>query len=227
MRNCFIIAAASLLVCGCCNTIIRNGDITLTVNGDMHYKVASTAEGAGEYHADFQAADVLVADEAVIDRWNVRKVEECECEEGKTYTLYGTWKHDGYDIEKILTVKALNDFEGMVLVNSRYVNHSDKILTVKALESNKLNVKSDETIWSFQPTSTSRRDDWILPVEETFYQKNYLGMNNTDYGGGIPMVTLWRRDANISTGLVEPDLKLVSMPVNRPGPTRARSWGRG
>lgn len=216
MKKSFIlIAAASFAICGCCNTAITNGDLTLTVNGDMHYMVESSADGAAAYHKDFQAADALVADEAVIDSWKLREVKECECEEGKTYTLHGTWKKDGYDIEKILTVKALKDFEGMVLVSSSYVNHSDKILSVKALESNKLSVASDETIWSFQPTSSSRRDDWILPVEETFYQKNYLGMNNTDYGGGIPMVTLWRRDANISTGLVEPDLKLISMPVKK------------
>lgn len=214
-KSSVLLAAASFAICGCCNTVITNGDLTLTVNGDMHYMVESAAEGAGAYHTDFQAADALVADEAVIDSWKLREVEECECEEGKTYTLYGVWKKDGYDIEKILTVKALKDFEGMVLVSSSYVNHSDKILSVKALESNKLSVSSDETIWSFQPTSSSRRDDWILPVEETFYQKNYLGMNNTDYGGGIPMVTLWRRDANISTGLVEPELKLISMPVKK------------
>lgn len=29
------------------------------------------------------------------------------------------------------------------------------------------------------------------------------------------MVTLWRKDANISTGLIEPDLKLISMPVQK------------
>jgi alpha-galactosidase len=40
-------------------------------------------------------------------------------------------------------------------------------------------------------------------------------MNNSDYGGGIPMVTLWRRDANLSTGLAEPELKLISMPVKK------------
>lgn len=187
MKNFFRIVAAGLLVCGCCNTVIESGDLTLSVNGNMHYKVVSTAEGAGEYHSDFQAADALVADEAVIDNWKLRDVKECVCEEGKTYTLYGTWDENGYDIEKILTIKTLDEFEGMVLVSSSYVNHSDKILTVKALESNKLNVASDETIWSFQPTSSSRRDDWILPVEESFYQKNYLGMNNTDYGG----VSLW------------------------------------
>ena len=130
MRNSFIIVAAGLLACGCCNTVIESGDMALTVNGDMHYKVVSSAEGAGEYHSDFQAADALVADEAVIDSWNLRDVKECACEAGKTYTLHGTWKENGYDIEKILTIKTLDGFEGMVLVNSSYVNHSDKILTV-------------------------------------------------------------------------------------------------
>lgn len=46
-----------------------------------------------------------------------------------------------------------------------------------------------------------------------FEQRNYLGMNNSDYGGGIPMVTLWRPDGGISVGLTEKTLKPVSMPV--------------
>ena len=215
MKNFFFIAITVLLVCGCCNTVIESGDMTLSINEDMHYKVESAAEGAVAFHKDFQAADALIADEVTIDSWNLRDVKEGECEEGMTYTLHGTYAKHGFEVEKILTVKVMNGFEGMVLVNSSYVNHSDTKLTVKAIESNKLSVASDETIWSFQPTSSSRREDWILPVEESFYQKNYLGMNNTDYGGGIPMVTLWRRDANISTGLVEPDLKLISMPVKK------------
>ena len=218
MKKIFIFASAALLACACGKndeTVITSGNLSLSIDENMHYKVESTADGAKEYFADYNAADLLIADEATIDTWALREVKEQKGEDGRTYTIYGDWKENGYDIEKILTVKVLNDFEDMILVSSEYVNHSDKILTVKALESNRLNVTSDETIWSFQPTSSSRRDDWILPVEESFYQKNYLGMNNTDYGGGIPMVTLWRRDANISTGLVEPDLKLVSMPVKK------------
>ena len=180
-KSSVLLAAASFAICGCCNTVITNGDLTLTVNGEMHYMVESAAEGAGAYHTDFQAADALVADEAVIDSWKLREVEECECEEGKTYTLYGSWKKNGYDIEKILTVKALKDFEGMVLVSSSYVNHSDKILSVKALESNKLSVSSDETIWSFQPTSSSRRDDWILPVHLDLFVFRKLGIQFSEH----------------------------------------------
>ena len=155
-RSFILIAAASLALCGCCKTVITNGDMTLSINDQMHYKVVSAAEGAEAYHSDYQAADVLVADEAVIDSWKVSNVDKCECEGGKTYTISGNWKKDGYDIEKVLTVKVLNGFENMVFVNSQYINHSDKTLTVKALESNKLGVASDETIWSFQPTSSSK-----------------------------------------------------------------------
>ena len=215
MRALYLIPAALLLLSGCMGTKIESGDLTLKIDGKMHFKVESSAPGAQAYYNGYQAADVLVADEAVIEDWKVRKVTKAADENGTTYTITGQWKKDGYDIEKILTVKTVNGFEGMVLTNSEYINHSDKVLTVKAMESNKLRVASEETLWSFQPTSTARRDDWILPVEESFYQKNYLGMNNTDYGGGIPMVTLWRRDANLSVGLVEPNLKLVSMPVKK------------
>ena len=215
MRALYLIPAALLLLSGCMGTKIESGDLTLKIDGKMHFKVESSAPGAQAYYKGYQAADVLVADEAVIEDWKVRKVTKAADENGTTYTITGQWKKDGYDIEKILTVKTVNGFEGMVLTNSEYINHSDKVLTVKAMESNKLRVASEETLWSFQPTSTARRDDWILPVEESFYQKNYLGMNNTDYGGGIPMVTLWRRDANLSVGLVEPNLKLVSMPVKK------------
>ena len=211
----FFIGMTALLFASCGRTTIESGDLTLKIDGNMHFKVESSAPGAKEYFNDYQAADVLIADEAVIADWKVKKVSKTADENGTTYTIVGQWKENGYNIEKTLTVKTVKGFEGMVLTNSSYVNLSDKVLTVKALESNKLSVASDETVWSFQPTSTAHREDWILPVDESFYQKNYLGMNHTDYGGGIPMVTLWRRDANLSVGLVEPNLKLISMPVKK------------
>ncbi|HEY3840907.1 MAG TPA: glycoside hydrolase family 36 protein, partial [Bryobacteraceae bacterium] len=43
-----------------------------------------------------------------------------------------------------------------------------------------------------------------------------LGMNSTDYGGGTPVVDIWRRDAGIGIGHLEMAAKLVSMPVAMP-----------
>ena len=40
-------------------------------------------------------------------------------------------------------------------------------------------------------------------------------MNNTDYGGGIPVVDLWRKDAGIAIGHTELIARMVSLPVNK------------
>ena len=49
-----------------------------------------------------------------------------------------------------------------------------------------------------------------------FDQENYLGMNDTDYGGGTPVVDVWRRDVGITVGHLELSPKLVSLPVAMP-----------
>ena len=73
--------------------------------------------------------------------------------------------------------------------------------------------------WSFQSGSYERRPDWIVPLHAGFSQENYLGMNASDYGGGTPIVDVWRRDAGIGVGHVEPRPRLISLPVSMPNAT--------
>jgi alpha-galactosidase len=54
-----------------------------------------------------------------------------------------------------------------------------------------------------------------------FKQENYMGMNQPDYGGGTPVVDVWRRDVGIAVGHVEMAPKLVSLPVTMPDATHA------
>ena len=37
-------------------------------------------------------------------------------------------------------------------------------------------------------------------INKGFYEKNFMGMNASDYGGGIPVIDLWRKDAGIAIG---------------------------
>lgn len=103
-------------------------------------------------------------------------------------------------------------FDGMTLRTVSFINNSGSPVSVDAMEVGRVSV-SGKRIWSFQPSSTVEREDWVLPVEKDFSKLNYLGMNDSDYGGGIPMVTLWTSDGNVSTGVAEPVIKLVSLPV--------------
>ena len=47
-------------------------------------------------------------------------------------------------------------------------------------------------------------------------------MNATDYGGGTPVVDVWRRDVGIAVGHLELVPKLVSLPVTQTGRGRTQ-----
>ena len=122
--------------------------------------------------------------------------------------------HDnGVFIEKHQALTPVQGYEGLTRVETYYVNRG-KPVSVRAYEMCRTAVEvSDSVIWTFQPTSTSARLDWALPVQEGFYKQNYLGMNNSDYGGGIPLIDVWQREGGVAIGLLEPVLHTISMPV--------------
>ena len=67
--------------------------------------------------------------------------------------------------------------------------------------------------WSFSGASYENRRDWVQPVTSGFRQRNYMGMNASDYGGGTPVVDVWRRDAGLAVGHLEARPRLVSLPI--------------
>ena len=121
-------------------------------------------------------------------------------------------------IDAVVLEEAVPEFPGLTLRTVEFVNNGTKAVKVDAVESSFIEVTGKE-IWSFQPSSTGWRKDWAFPIDKGFYQRNFLGMNDPDYGGGIPMVTLWTPEANLSTGIAESVIKQVSMPVTRKGNT--------
>ncbi len=123
------------------------------------------------------------------------------------------YSQDGLRVTKHQTVTPVENVSGLEVIETFFVNEGNPV-TVKAYELCRTEVEAKDTVvWSLQPSSSSARLDWVLPVTEGFAKENYLGMNNTDYGGGIPVVDLWQRDGGIAIGLFEPVLRMISMPV--------------
>lgn len=119
-------------------------------------------------------------------------------------------------VEGLEAVVSETSARGITLRSVCFVNKGSAPVSVDAIETSARILKGGE-VWSFQPSSTGERKDWVLPVGKGFYQKNFMGMNDSDYGGGIPMVSIWSKDACLSVGLTEPVLKQVSLPVSRRG----------
>ena len=122
-----------------------------------------------------------------------------------------------HSVEKILTVKLYDRFPDAAYISVDYINHGKKNLSViKWVNSAYELIPSADSVkfWSFQGSSHSDRRDWISPVNPGFSEQNFMGMNASDYGGGIPVIDLWRRDGGMAIGLAGKEAKLISLPID-------------
>lgn len=191
----------------------------LEIDNRLYTRVNADYADSGRLTKDFSASEYLetkyftAKDFAFTDRQekNIRDAAG----EGTEWIIRGM---DGPDsLEKILHIKSYQKFPDAVFLRVSYVNHGRREMpVVRWTNSNYLvNPSSDSTrFWSFQGSSHQDRRDWIQQVNPGFHQDNFMGMNASDYGGGIPVSDLWRPDAGLAMGSVEPVAKLVSLPVD-------------
>ena len=203
------------------NHEIKNGDLTLEINDNMYTRVNNTLQDSGLLSPEFTPSEYLVtADGDIKDfRLGSKKSENIvnKTGEGTSYIFSGKYDSNGIELTKLVTFTIYKDFKNSVFLKTKYINTGKTSIMVKGWVNNNYNIQDSQTktpFWSFQGSSSEKRADWILPVKKGFYQKNYMGMNNSDYGGGVPVTDIWRRDAGIAVGQTELVPKLVSLPVS-------------
>jgi alpha-galactosidase len=135
-------------------------------------------------------------------------------------------------LAKMVTVTVYDEFPAMAFFEVQYTNTGTTKLAVKSWTNNSYEMNAYEMkvqrgmsqpdFWSYQSGSYEKRPNWVLPLHANFRQENYQGMNASDYGGGTPIVDVWRRDVGMAVGHVEPRPKLVSLPVSMPDGAHAR-----
>jgi alpha-galactosidase len=130
-------------------------------------------------------------------------------------------------LRKDLSVTIYEDFPNLAIFDVSYTNIGKSQLKILEWTNNHYTIDARQSatgmpFWSFQSGSYERRPDWIVPLKTGFSQENYLGMNASDYGGGTPIVDVWRRDAGIGVGHVEPRPRLVYLPVSMPNAREAQ-----
>jgi len=127
-------------------------------------------------------------------------------------------------LRKKVSVTVYDDFPSMAIFDVEYTNEGSAPLTVHGWANNRYllrslpakggNAKTGPAFWSYQSGSYEKRPNWVVPLRPGFHQRNYLGMNASDYGGGTPIVDVWRKDVGLAVGHVEPVPRLVSLPVS-------------
>ncbi|MEO8416330.1 MAG: glycoside hydrolase family 36 protein [Ginsengibacter sp.] len=215
-----------LVMVSCClvikisaQTVITNKNLKIEVNDQLQTKINATFSNTQPLSNAFSSSEYLVTKYFTAQLFRQVKKEKINIHDNAGNGVL--WKFIGTDavhsIDKILSIKIYDSFPDAAYFTVQYISHNKKDLPVTKWVNNDYRIQpsGDTTkFWSFQGSSHPDRRDWIQKVNPGFYSKNFMGMNASDYGGGIPVIDLWRRDAGIAIGHTESVAKLMSFPID-------------
>ncbi|MCS6952709.1 MAG: alpha-galactosidase [Bryobacterales bacterium] len=201
---------------------IESSGIRIEFNDRMHTRITARTDGRETPLGAFQPSESVSLASGDVKDFVLRRVRSEKIRDrigpGTRYTLTG----DAASLRKTVLVTLYDSFPTMAVFQVSYENTGQGDVTVTGWTNHALAVEAqaaqEPAFWSLQAGSYAKRPDWVLPLQVGFRQENFLGMNATDYGGGTPVVDVWRRDAGLAVGHLELAPKLVSLPVARPEP---------
>lgn len=123
-------------------------------------------------------------------------------------------------IQKTVRVELYARYPGFAFYQVSWRNLSAKPVAVRGWRAADLEflaaAGADEPqFWCYCGSTHEDRRDWVQPVKAGFSQENFMGMTASDYGGGTPIVDVWRRDCGLAVGQLEKVPRLISLPVSR------------
>jgi alpha-galactosidase len=217
------LAALCLILFACNKPIqIRNGNLLIEINAGLETRVHQLSSDSKPLMSGYSPTEYLVGRKFRAEQFTYQEAFSEHYFDpkgsGTKNTISGLFEQDGYAITKVLEITVYDSFPDMAVFKVQYINSGKKDVDLIKWVNHAytiMNAGDTPAFWSFQGSSTRKRQDWILPVDSSFYQKNYMGMNHTDCGGGIPLIDLWRKDAGIAIGHFELLPRMVSLPVEK------------
>jgi alpha-galactosidase len=206
---------------------IQSPALRIEFDHNLHSRVVTLFGGTPKPLTPFAASEtVTVAGRALGDFAVVESHRESVSDAfgaGERLSLTGK----SGDLRKNVAVTIYADFPSIAVFDVEYRNEGASRLTIQGWANHQYAISSLPTtsgpaFWSYQSGSYEKRPNWILPLHAGFRQENYLGMNASDYGGGTPIVDVWRKDVGLAVGHLEPVPRLISLPVSMPTGRSAR-----
>jgi alpha-galactosidase len=181
-------------------------------------KVSGASDGDRVTLSDWSIADSLLLDKGVrVGEFALREQSQQEIHTslgaGRRLRLVGS--ADG-QFEKTLEVELYESYPGFAFYRTSYRNLSGKAVTIRGWTNCALRLSAapQAGFWSYCGSTHADRRDWVQPVKPGFSQLNFMGMSASDYGGGTPIVDVWRRDAGVAIGHLQTTPEAVALPVN-------------
>jgi alpha-galactosidase len=206
---------------------IQSSELRIEFDKNMHSRVVARLKGKEIPLGGFSASETVKGSER---SWNDFALASQSREHvsdnyggGEKLTITGT---SGV-LRKTVSVTIYDDAPNLAVFDVGYTNTGKSKLEFLEWNNNAYTIYAQSgagqvPFWSYQSGSYEKRPNWVLPLHAGFSQQNYLGMNDTDYGGGTPIVDVWRADVGLGVGLLETKPRLISLPVSMPNASEAR-----
>jgi alpha-galactosidase len=200
---------------------VQVGDAVMRIEFDwaLRSRVVALQDGGIEPLTDFEPSETLrLADGRHVDRFlfldeRSERVQDVHGR-GARHALRGL---AGEGIEKEISIVLYDRLPGFALLSVAYRNVGEAAVTIEGWVNGAHTLKPTSAgalaYWAFSGASYADRRDWVQPVHAGFDQRNFMGMNASDYGGGTPVVDVWRGDYGLAAGHVETVPKLLALPL--------------
>ena len=191
-----------------------DGTLSLSFDGNLRSRVLLRDKPLTPY----QASEALLLGERAIEAFVFASHTHEDFQDprhgaGRRHVITGK---SAEGVEKRVEVVFFGQIPGLAVLQVRYRNNGPAALDVTGWR-NAAHELADAPggFWSFSGATHEDRRDWVQPMKSDFAQRNTLSMAASDYGGGIPMANIWRRDAGLAVGHVEPLPRLLDLPVSK------------
>ena len=124
-------------------------------------------------------------------------------------------------IEKTVMVTFYERHPGLALLRVGYRNNGKQPLTLEAWSNSGYTLlpargnAGKRGFWTFSGASHADRRDWVQPLKAGYEQRNFMGMNSSDYGGGTPVADVWQPDCGLAVGHLDTVPRLIALPVSK------------
>ncbi len=205
---------------------IQSSNLLIEFDSQMRSRISSVFSGKSSVITSFADAETLQGSKQSWEHFTLASRTEENVSDtfgaGHRYTLTGT----GGTVAKTVSITLYDQFPALAVFDVTYTNTGKSPLLIRGWTNHAYTISAQTppthpAFWSYQTGSYENRRDWIVPLKTGFSQDNFMGMNASDYGGGTPIVDVWRKDVGLAIGHLDPKPRLVSLPVSMPDATHA------
>src|SRR5579884_2206953 len=173
--------------------VVEGKNIRIEFDSAMRSRVVAVLDDREHVIGAFAPADSIQIRGTTLPQFSIADHKREAVDGGSRTVITG----NAGPVKRTETITVYDAFPRMAFFDVEYANTGREPLEVTGWTSQHYFISANGTakqpaFWSYQSGSYEKRPDWLLPLKPGFTQQNFMGMNATDYGGGTPVVDVWR-----------------------------------